>query len=353
MAGNNQGVVPAPTTSSGTTAPPVARPDGFQDRSKMVDRIQTKLDTKLLIYVTGDRPGMETQISREVPDLFVDHLDALWPAKKITLFLYTTGGDTSAAWSLVNLLRTFCDELEVIVFSKAFSAGTLMCLGANKTIMTKQARLGPIDPSLNGPMNPTIPHRPGLTASVSVEAVQGYLDVVQQQLKIGDQAALASMWNSLSEKIHPLVLGQIFRTRTQIRSLAMELLDNQKLDDDTKNKIISFLCSDSGSHDHAINRREAKKLGLLIEKPSEDVYEMLKELHLSIVGTLNLLEPWRAEQVLGTNNSVKYTERRGLIESTAGGSHQFVAEGILTSHAINGQQQIIDRRLFEGWRKEA
>ena len=50
------------------------------------------------------------------------------------------------------MLRMFCDELEIIVPARARSAGTLMCLGADAVVMTKQATLGPIDPSLTGPL---------------------------------------------------------------------------------------------------------------------------------------------------------------------------------------------------------
>jgi hypothetical protein len=43
------------------------------------------------------------------------------------------------------------DELAIVVPQKARSAGTLMCRGAERIITTKQATLGPIDPSLTGP----------------------------------------------------------------------------------------------------------------------------------------------------------------------------------------------------------
>ena len=59
--------------------------------------------------------------------------------------MYTRGGNTLAGWSIINLIRQFCDELEIIIPSKAHSTGTLMALGANSIIMTKQATLGPID----------------------------------------------------------------------------------------------------------------------------------------------------------------------------------------------------------------
>ncbi|MCB2295730.1 hypothetical protein LGK95_19840 [Clostridium algoriphilum] len=51
--------------------------------------------------------------------------------KKISLILYTRCGNTLVGWSIVNLIRQFCDEFEVIVPSKALSTGTLICLGSN------------------------------------------------------------------------------------------------------------------------------------------------------------------------------------------------------------------------------
>ena len=57
----------------------------------------------------------------------------------------------------MNLIRQFTKNLEVIVPAKAHSAGTLICLGADTIMMTRQATLGPTDPSLTGPLNPEIP----------------------------------------------------------------------------------------------------------------------------------------------------------------------------------------------------
>lgn len=331
---------------------------GYADRLPIFKEIERERQSRVLLYVTGDRPGMETQISPEVIDLFVDHLDDLWPAEKISLVLHTSGGNTAAAWRLVNLLRTFCDDLEVIVPSKALSAGTLVSLGANRIVMTKQASLGPIDPSLNGPLNPSVPGgAPHHRAPVSVEAVQGFLDVVQDQLGVKDSASLAVVWNHLSDKIHPIVLGQIFRTRSQIRTLAKRLLAHQGIDDDKKEGIISFLCSESGSHDHSINRREARSMGLNVENPSDGFYQILKGLHQSVAETLKLRVPFSPDTELAGQQQVRYQHRRALIESVRHGSHQFVSEGNITRIAINAPNQppqfgLNDDREFEGWRKE-
>ena len=328
----------------------------FADRKKLFKKIEAERGSRVLLYVTGDRPGMETAVSPEVVDLFAEHLDALWPATKISLILHTNGGNTASAWQIVNLLRTFCDELEVLVPTKALSAGTLICLGAEKIMMTKQAILGPIDPSLDGPMNPIIPGTPNQRASVSVEAIQGYLDVAQNALSIKDPTSLTSIWNNLSEKIHPLVLGQIFRTRDQIRTLAERLLDNQNLEPDKAEAIIKFLSSDSGSHDHSINRREARELGLKIENPTPEFYSLLNGVKVSFTTELKLREPFNPDTQLAGNPTVDYRVPRALIESVPNGSHQFLSEGTLTEIQVPNptgvpQIGIQDKRKFEAWRK--
>ena len=218
--------------------PRVATESGYVGRKAILEQIEEERGSKVLLYVTGDRPGMETQIGPDVVDFFVEHLDAFWPTQKISCILYTTGGNTAAAWRLVNLLRTFCDDLEIIILVKAHSAGTLISLGANRIIMTKQSTLGPIDPSLNSPLNPQIPgNNANQKAPVSVEAVQGYLDVAKD-IGIKDSASLAKILTHLSSQIHPLVLGQIFRSRAQIRSLSTKLLVHQDIGDEKKEKII-------------------------------------------------------------------------------------------------------------------
>ena len=138
------------------------------DRVKLYEQLSKQFDSPVISYITGDRPGLETQVSPDAVDIFLHHLDKIGVVEKLTLVLYTNGGDTMAAWSLINLLKIFSDHLHVVVPRKAYSAGTLMCLGADKITMTKQAVLGPIDPSINTPLNPEIPGNPNARVGVSV-----------------------------------------------------------------------------------------------------------------------------------------------------------------------------------------
>ncbi|MYD45829.1 MAG: serine protease [Gammaproteobacteria bacterium] len=328
------------------------------ERKELYAQLESHLDCKVLSFVTSERRGMETQIAQDCIDPFVDLLDAIGPTNRLALILHTLGGNTLAAWRLINLIRMFCEELYVLIPSKALSAGTLISIGADKVIMTKQAALGPIDPSVSDPLNPqAVVNGQPTPVPVSVESVRGYLDAAREELQITDSEHLASILVNLSTHIHPLVLGSIFRTQSQIRFLARKLLSQQIENESTVESIIKFLCADSGSHDYTINRREALELGLKVDKPSDELYAVLRQLHLSFMNELKISEPYSQHSILQgmkRNSSVAYSIPRGFIESMDDIGYSFVSEGKLTLVAIPGdppQEGVKDDRHFEGWRR--
>ena len=329
------------------------------ERIEFYRRIEDSRQTKVLSFITSDRQGMETVIAQDCIDPFVDLLEKIGPTERISLILHTNGGHTLAAWRLVNLIRIFCDELEVMIPLKALSAGTLISIGSDRVVMTKQAALGPIDPSVNNPLNPQATVRgESKQVPVSVESVRGYLDVAREELQIQGEQALSSVLINLTNHIHPLVLGEIFRTQAQIRFLAEKLLPRQVEDKEKIKSIIDFLCADSGSHDYTINRREAAELGLNIEKPSDELYGLLRKIHLSYTKELKLLEPYAAQAILGNtaiDELVPFAITRALVEGTTGGCYGYVSEGTLMRVQLQTpagpQEGVKDERIFEGWRK--
>ncbi len=338
------------------------------DRIDSYKWLEKNRDSKLLVYFTGDRAGMETQIAPDVLEYFSNHLDTIGKVKKISLMLYTKGGDTMAAFSLVNLIRQFCSEFEVIIPSKARSSGTIISLGADNIVMTKQATLGPIDPSLNSPLNPqnpAFPNNPQARTPVSVESIQGFFDLAKNEMSLKDERNLKDVLLNLAEKVHPLVLGNVYRSRTQIKMVARKLLTKQLGVDkkDQIEKIISFLCIDSGSHDYAIYRNEAKdELGLSIQKPDDEQYENINAIYENVREELKLLSPFNINLELGTNTTSNYTCRRILLESIESGTDVWVTEGSLIKTTTTLPQNpplppitrstIENQMDFEGWKHE-
>jgi len=59
----------------------------YRDRISLYSELETIRASKVLIYITGDRPSLETQMHPEVYDFFVNHLDQIGAVPKISLYL--------------------------------------------------------------------------------------------------------------------------------------------------------------------------------------------------------------------------------------------------------------------------
>lgn len=328
----------------------------YEQRRTFYSDIERFTNSKVICYVTGDRPNLEIQIGSDVLEHFVEHLHKIGKTPKISLILYSRGGNTLTGWSLVNLMKQFCDDFQVIIPSKAHSTGTLIALGANIIMMTKQATLGPIDPSINGPLNPQVPGpNPLATIPVSVESINGYLEFAKS---IGvKEDEMSKIVIDLASRIHPVVLGDVFRSRSQIRMLGTRLLSGHLKAPEKISKILDFLCSESGSHDYMIYRREARdELGLNVAKPNDEQYATVKALHDDYREELQLMVPFDPNLALGNDNETEYSLIRGLVESVDGGSTKFVSKGKLRRTQVQTpfgvQQGVEDKRLFERWTNE-
>ena len=188
---------------------------------------------------------------------------------------------------------------------------------------------------------------------VSVEDVTAFIEHAREAL--GNEP-IAQVFDRLAQNVHPLVIGQTYRVRSQIRMLGERLLSSHIESQGTRDKILNFLCSESGSHDYTINRREAREnLCLPIETPSWEFYDLIKTLYNDIAKDLELTTPYDANSILGSKDEANYMFRRALIESLAGGEHTFISEGVLSRQRVEIQQgvsgyAINDQRRFEGWR---
>lgn len=316
-----------------------------ENRIELYKQIEKIRETKIIAYVTSSRIGMETQIAPDILPKILEHLDAIGDTKKISLFLCTNGGIITTAWSLVNLIRSFCKEFEVIVPLNCFSSGTLICLGADNIIMTKQALLGPVDPSINGPFNPA--NGNGTKLPLSVEHVNAYIEMAKKDVGIKSQEGLSNVLIELSNAVSPIALGNAYKTRAQIQMLAHKLLNlrNKKINTTYEKNIIKFLCSESGSHDYSICRKEAREfLKLPIETPSMELYSLIKQIFRNISNDMEMESPFDP-QILSLSND-NFSCKRALIESSCYGSDIYVTEGSFIK-TINSPIKI--NRTKEGW----
>lgn len=292
---------------------------GIQERRSLIKEIENLTESRLIIYITGDRRGLETRIADDVQPLMNEHLRGIGVVPKLNLFLYTAGGDALAGWGIVSLLREFCKRFGVIVPYRALSCGTLISLGADEVIMAKGAQLSPVDPSLASPYNPLAPGQIQQGAvqllPVSVEDVMGYLKLAREEVGIKGDEGLAKIVGFLSEKIHPLALGAVYRSREQIAFLARKLLANHENDGAKIDRMVDTLTKTLPSHQYLITGQEAKDLGFPVVEPPGQSEELIWKLYKEYENWLELNKPYNPEEILGANPSTVAVFDRAAIES--------------------------------------
>ncbi len=304
----------------------------YDDRKILMKDIENLRDNRTLICLCNfDRAsipllqGLSIQFRADLKECLYRILKESPTTNGIDLFLYTRGGDLNSVWPIVSLLREFDTDFEVLIPFRAHSAGTILCLGAKRIIMTRLSEFSPIDPTTGNPFNPPNPSPQGNLLGISVEDVNAYKDFLRQSFDINrdnklskeDKLLLSPFFQKLVENIHPLALGNVHRTSQLISRLAEKLLKLHEFKGRDIKKIISALTVETCSHLHMIDRKEAVEiLGNEKVSFSSDALEVkLDSLLKSYEDDFQLRSPLFGSRLLGTKSSDTFRFAGSIVES--------------------------------------
>jgi hypothetical protein len=281
-----------------------------ESRKGLIEKLEAARGGRLVIvYITSTRPGHELQISDDAFRIIYDHLEAGREQARIGVdfFIHSNGGSGTVPWRIVSLIRQYTTKLAVLVPHQAFSAATLIALGADEILMHKMGCLGPIDPSVANAFNPPHPNAPGQLAPISVEDVTAFFKLVKEDVGISHEDELVQALTALTDKIHPLAIGNVQRSHHQSRLLARKLLKLHMPSESQEHEIellIDTLKSNLFYHGHPINREEARKdLKLKVVVPSDDVELAMWDLYLQYEADLNLTLPFNPQREMELKQS--------------------------------------------------
>ncbi len=326
-----------------------------EERVQLIRQLEVLLGGRVICYVTGDRENVSTRVAPDIIRVFYHHLEKAGQCDRLYLFLYTRGGDVLTPWRLVNLIREYTGYFGVVVPFRAYSAGTLICLGANEIIMGKMGELGPIDPSVANAFNPQDPNNPVARIPVSVEDVSSYMYLARERAGLAEGAPLAEVFCLLSDRVHPLALGNVHRNYALIRSLARKLLllHMAEYQETLIREIIDNLTEKLYAHNHMISRREAMRdIRLPISIPTPEVEKVMWALYECYETYLELLEPFTPRCLVSEQHrQVEFEVPGGIIESLAA-VDAFVFSGNITRTGVNpdGTPSVTVNIVRQGWR---
>ena len=315
------------------------------EKQDLIKKIEKARDSRLIIYITGDRQPFTTRIADDVVPIFNRHLENIGHQKKISLFLYTRGGDMVAPLRLAKLIRSCCNEFEVLIPYRCHSAGTLIALGADKIVMGKLSELSPVDPTTMHPYNPQNPLNPQQRLEISVEDLNSYFLLAREMAKVKEEE-MDKVFANLVEKIHPLSLGnayRAFRMGKMIAEKLLEMSEEKKFSKEEIKKIVEEITSKICIHGYPITRDEAEKLGLPIEKTEGELEKDLWNLYEIYGKEMKLGIPFHPVEFLGDKEMAEVKYVGAYIESDDL-SDQFIFKGKIQK-TIRDNKPAIDMNI--------
>ena len=340
------------------------------DKQSLIYKIEKARSSKVITYVTSDRPGpINARVAMDIIPIVSKQLRQIGKTSKIDLVIYSAGGDTMVPWRLVSMIREYCDTFSVLIPYKAHSAATMISLGADEIVMSDLSEISPIDPSTANVFNPVDPTNVQARIPISVEDVIAYFDLAKDKFGIKADEDLTKVFNKFVEsnpQIHPLALGNVNRIHNLIRLLAKRLLKSHQrpMKDEEINKIVEIFTEKLYSHTYFIGRKEAKEeLGLKSIVYADDALaKSMTDLYEAYEKEIDFGKQWNPEDELGMNNSTAKKEFRvafvegALISNYYGITMEFKRQQIMMQQQTPQgmiqipQEQVGFRILEQGWK---
>ena len=285
---------------------------GLAERRTLIQQIEVARESRVITYITGDRQPITAQVADDALRPLYEQLREIGHVPRIDLFIYSRGGAIDVPWRVVNAMRRYSDEWNVLVPYRANSAATLIALGADFIVLGPQAELGPIDPQLNVA-------RPGSATQepVSVEDVMAYVRFVQKVAGLSEQSALTASLAKLTDRLDAVVLGNVYRTHSHIRDVARRILLSRKSppNEETLAAIVKTLAEEVYAHGHAIGIKDAHDIGLPVKAADAALDGLMWSLLGEYETHMKLREPLDAATVVAADDFYSEDAALAMVES--------------------------------------
>ncbi len=316
----------------------------YLTRKKLYKKLEEKRKKPLITYVTSIRQGCPAQMAQDVLPQFIKQINEIDSKDdEIDLLILSNGGDPIVSWRIISLLREKFKKISVLIPYTAYSAATLLALGADEIIMHPYGNLGPIDPQLN------FVNSSGRQTTIGYEDIIKYIEFVKG-IGITDQDLLQQSFDRLTAEIPPTLIGAAKRGSQLGLTMGEKLLATH-MEDENKTKVISeTLNTKFYHHGYPLGRKEAKEIGLPIAKPDEEIEKIMWDICQDFMDELEfnkifdpeniIIEKIAAEEKPKVHevNTIKVNVKLACLESIR--LNNYIEDSIVTSYSISEDASI-------------
>lgn len=266
-----------------------------EEIKKRINDYANTNDTDVIVYF-GD-------ITRDEYESLAAECSARKLRKNIVLLMVTLGGDPNAAYRIARMLqecyKTVLPEdikasarprgtFSIYVDTLCKSAGTIVCLGADRLILSEKAELGPIDVQLR--KQDEVGERTSSLTPIqaiqflqteSVRLFKRHFTELRDPNDLGFSTKMAAgiatemtvgLLTAIYQQLDPIRLAEVDR------SLRVALYYGERLmhDGNLNEGVIEKLLANYPSHGFVIDRKEAGELFSKVEPPTRELAEIME-----------------------------------------------------------------------------
>lgn len=266
----------------------------IEARLELYRRIEEKRKRPLVVYVTSNRPNATGQIASDSVAEILEQLQKL-PSKtsELDFLIVSDGGDPTVAWRMVSLIRERVRRLSVLVPQAAYSAATLVALGADEIVMHPNGNLGPTDPQIR------VPRRVGKDGTVEPvgfgsEDLMAFLRFSKEAVGLTDQERILSVYSRFCEEVGAVAIGVAARSALLTVTMGEKLLQLHMTTESDKQRaraISEKLTKDFFHHGYPVSRTEATEIGLKVADRDVELEELMWAVWSDLRQELQIREP--------------------------------------------------------------
>jgi hypothetical protein len=260
------------------------------ERVGLYQQLEELRNKPLIVYVTSIRQNAEGQIGQDAIAELLDQLQKLdQNTNDLDLLVVSNGGDGTVAWRIASLIRERVDNFSILIPQAAFSAATLLALGANEIVMHPNGNLGPTDPQITNLQK---------GVRFGSEDVQAFLKFVRNDVGLTDQLPLRDLFQKFSEEVGFIGIAAAARGSQLSKTMGEKML-RLHMPDTAERKQSARTISESLNtryfhHGYPLSRTEASEVGLPVAAENANLEALLWSIWQDIESDLKIREPFNA-----------------------------------------------------------
>jgi hypothetical protein len=249
-----------------------------KERLEYYRKIEELRDRPLIVYVTSTRNMAAGEMANDAIPPFLDQIQTLPnKTKACDLMVVSNGGDPTVAWRIMSLLRERVNTVGVLIPQAAFSAATLLALGADEIVMHACGNLGPVDPQIT--VQRQVPGSQEKQAfRFGSEDLAGFLSFIKESVGLSDQEHVRAALEWFCKEVGAVPIGVATRGSRLSVSLSEKLLRMHMKNDSEGQKakvIAETLNTKFFHHGYPLGRKEAKEIGLKVVVPPQELEDIM------------------------------------------------------------------------------